>query len=110
MKNLQKIADVLIKNNILIFYGRVKDRILELDRKDTEYSLVNIRNGIMRAQSSITGAWERILGVLRFSGESKDGFIHLLAHTVRPKSREGSDRAVDIVYAASERARWIFCI
>ena len=110
MKNLQKIADTLIKNNILIFYGRVRERLLELNRNGMGYSLINVKNGIMRAQNSLTGAWERIGGVLLSGKSGNNGFISLLAHTVRPCSKEGSDKAVDLICNASQRTRCIFNI
>lgn len=108
MKNLQRAADILVKNNILIFYGMVKDRILRPDRENRDYSFINIKNGIMSAQNCITGVWERIRGVVFKGGKRDNAFIPLLAHTVRPYSKEGSDRAVDLIYAATENAVFLF--
>lgn len=108
MKNLQMAADVLVKNNILVFYGMVKDRILHPDREKREYSFINIENGIMLAQNCITGVWERV-GSIVFRGKKRvNAFIPLLAHTVRPYSREESDRAVDLICAAAAKAKVLY--
>ena len=108
MKNLQRAADILVKNNILIFYGRVKDKILRLDRENRGYSLINIRNGMMMAQNCVTGVWESIRSVIFKGQDRKNSFIPLLTHTIRPKSREGSDLAVDLIYTAAQNTTCFF--
>ena len=110
MKNLQMAADILVRHNVLIFFGRVRDRMLQLDRENGGYSLIEIRKGIMTAQNCVTGIWERISGVFMNRRVGDDCFIPLLAHTVRPHSPNGSDRAVELVYEAARVTSCFFAV